>query len=141
MSDDGAPTIMVVDDFPDNLEMYAAYLRFEGLRVLEMANGLEAVSKAASELPAVIVMDLSLPGLDGWEATRRLKADPRTKHIPIIALTGHALAGSAERAAEAGCDAFLTKPCLPETLHAEIVHFLNPGRGKGPGRPKSKTRR
>jgi CheY-like chemotaxis protein len=135
------PTVMVVDDFPDNLEMYAAYLRFEGLRVLEAANGLEALDRAIAELPAVIVMDLSLPGLDGWEATRRLKADPRTKRIPILALTGHALAGSSERAREAGCDAFLTKPCLPEALHAEIMRFINATRGKASGRSKSKTRR
>jgi CheY-like chemotaxis protein len=140
MSEANVPTVMVVDDFPDNVEMYAAYLRFEGLRVIEAANGLEALDKAVAELPAVIVMDLSLPGLDGWEATRRLKADPRTKRIPIVALTGHALAGSSERAKEAGCDAFLTKPCLPEALHAEITRFLSASRGKAAGRTK-KTRR
>ena len=141
MSDENVPTVMVVDDFPDNVEMYAAYLRFEGLRVLEASNGLEALEKAVTELPAVIVMDLSLPGLDGWEATRRLKADPRTRRIPIVALTGHALAGSSERAKEAGCDSFLTKPCLPEALHAEIMRFINAARGKAAGRTKSKTRR
>ena len=65
-------------------------------------------------------MDLSLPGMDGWEATRRLKADERTQHIPIVALTGHALAGHAEGARQAGCDAFVTKPCLPDALVAEI---------------------
>ena len=141
MSEDNVPTVMVVDDFPDNVEMFAAYLRFEGLRVLEASNGLEALDKAVTELPAVIVMDLSLPGLDGWEATRRLKADPRTKRIPIVALTGHALAGSSERAKEAGCDSFLTKPCLPEVLHAEIMRFSNATRGKAAGRTKPKTRR
>ena len=141
MSDASAPAVMVVDDFPDNVEMYAAYLRFEGLRVIEASNGLEALDKAVAELPAVIVMDLSLPGLDGWEATRRLKADPRTRRIPIVALTGHALAGSSERAKEAGCDAFLTKPCLPEALHAEIMRLINVTRAKSSGRTRSKTRR
>lgn len=110
MSDENVPIVMVVDDFPDNVEMYAAYLRFEGLRVLEASNGLEALDKAVAELPAVIVMDLSLPGLDGWEATRRLKADPTTAGIPIIALTAQAMAGDRERALAAGCDGYLTKP-------------------------------
>jgi CheY-like chemotaxis protein len=75
-------------------------------------------------LPDLIVMDLSLPGIDGWEATRRLKADPRTKRIPVIALTGHALAGHSKGAMDAGCDAFITKPCLPERLLEEVRKTL-----------------
>ena len=74
--------------------------------------------------PAIILMDLALPKMDGWEATRLLKADERTRNIPIVALTGHALAGHAEGARQAGCDAFVTKPCLPDVLVAEIQRML-----------------
>lgn len=129
-----APLVLLVDDFQDNREMYAEFLRFSGLRVEEASNGLEALDKTFALLPDLIVMDLSLPGIDGWEATRRLKADARTKHIPILALTGHALAGYSEGARQAGCDAFVTKPCLPEELLAEIKRVLD-GRG---GRPRSR---
>jgi CheY-like chemotaxis protein len=76
-------------------------------------------------LPDIVLMDLALPQMDGWEATRRLKSDGRTSHIPIVALTGHALAGHAEGAREAGCDAFVTKPCLPDALVAEIKRVLD----------------
>lgn len=119
-----APLILVVDDFLDNRQMYAEYLLFSGLRVEEAEDGHEALAKAFSMLPDLIVMDLSLPGIDGWEATRRLKADPRTKGIPVIALTGHALAGHSKGATDAGCDAFITKPCLPERLLEEVRKTL-----------------
>jgi CheY-like chemotaxis protein len=79
---------------------------------------------AGLKLPDVIVMDLSLPVMDGWEATRRLKADERTRHIPIIVLTGHAVAGQARDARKAGCDAFLAKPCLPEMLVEKVQELL-----------------
>ena len=119
-----APLILIVDDFPDNREMYTQFLEFSGLRVAEAQNGMEALERAFDLLPDLIVMDLSLPGLDGWEATRRLKADERTRAIPVIALTGHALAGHSKGAMEAGCDAFITKPCLPERLLEEIQAML-----------------
>jgi two-component system cell cycle response regulator DivK len=119
-----APLILVVDDFLDNRQMYAEYLLFSGLRVEEAEDGHEALAKAFAMLPDLIVMDLSLPGIDGWEATRRLKADPRTKRIPVIALTGHALAGHSKGAMDAGCDAFITKPCLPERLLEEVRKTL-----------------
>src|SRR4051812_7019627 len=83
------PLVLVVDDFPDNRDMYMQYLEFCGMRVAEAQNGHEALQQAFELLPDLIVMDLSLPGLDGWEATRRLKADARTRAIPVIALTGH----------------------------------------------------
>jgi two-component system cell cycle response regulator DivK len=118
------PLILVVDDFPDNRQMYAEFLTFSGLRVEEAENGHEALEKAFAMLPDLIVMDLSLPGLDGWEATRRLKRDARTKRIPVIALTGHALAGHSKGAMDAGCDAFITKPCLPERLLEEVRKML-----------------
>jgi CheY-like chemotaxis protein len=74
-------------------------------------------------------MDLSLPGMDGWEATRRLKADDATRRIPVVALTGHALAGASEGAKRAGCDSFVTKPCLPDDLVVEVRRMLNVKQG------------
>jgi CheY-like chemotaxis protein len=122
------PLVLVVDDFLDAREMYAEYFVFSGFRVAEAANGTEALAKAIELVPQVILMDLSMPGMDGWEATRRLKADSRTKDIPVIALTGHALTGFQESAKLAGCDAFVTKPCLPDTLVAEVRRLLgSPG--------------
>jgi two-component system, cell cycle response regulator DivK len=119
------PLVLVVEDYQDAREMYAAYLQFSGFDVAEAANGIEAVEKTQELLPDIVLMDLALPRMDGWEATRRLKTDPRTRHIPIVALTGHALAGHAEGAREAGCDAFVTKPCLPDALVAEIKRLLD----------------
>ena len=118
------PLILVVDDYQDAREMYAEYLQFSGFRVAEAKNGNEAVEQALSLKPDLILMDLSLPGMDGWEATRRLKADETTKHIPIVALTGHALAGASEGARKAGCDSFVTKPCLPDDLVVEVRRML-----------------
>jgi CheY-like chemotaxis protein len=112
--------ILVVDDFEDNRAMYVEYLQFQGFRVAEAVNGEEAVERARALMPALVVMDLSLPVMDGWEATRRLKADPKTKNIVIVALTGHAEPSHAKRALDAGCDDFLAKPCLPDQLVAKI---------------------
>lgn len=129
------PLVLVVEDYQDAREMYAAYLTFSGFDVEEATNGVEAIEKAVALNPDIVLMDLALPQMDGWEATRRLKTDERTRHIPIVALTGHALAGHAEGARQAGCDAFVTKPCLPDALVAEIKRILAlQGRGNG-GRP------
>lgn len=122
---DKPPLVLVVDDYQDAREMYSEYLEFSGFRVAEARNGIEALEKAFELLPDLILMDLSLPGMDGWEATRRLKADERTKRIPVVALTGHALAGHSEGARQAGCDAFVTKPCLPDALVVEIRKMLD----------------
>jgi two-component system cell cycle response regulator DivK len=116
--------VLVVDDFEDNRAMYVEYLQFQGFRVAEAVNGLEAIERTQALLPVVIVMDLSLPVMDGWEATRRIKADPKTKHIRVIALTGHAEPAHAKKALEAGCDDFVAKPCLPENLLAKIREHL-----------------
>ena len=124
MSTDTAPLILVVDDYQDAREMYAEYLQFSGFRVAEARNGNEALDQAFTLKPDLILMDLSLPGMDGWEATRVLKADDRTKHIPVVALTGHALAGASEGAKRAGCDSFVTKPCLPDDLVVEVRRML-----------------
>ena len=117
--------VLVVDDFADNREMYSEYLTYCGYTVIEAKNGKEAIEAAQEKQPDIIIMDLSLPVMDGWEATRRLKADERTKKIPVVALTGHALAGISEGAKKAGCDAFVTKPCLPEDLVREIRRILD----------------
>jgi two-component system, cell cycle response regulator DivK len=114
------PMILVVDDFEDNRVMYVEYLQFQGFRVAEAVNGADAVARTIELLPALVVMDLSLPVMDGWEATRRLKSNPLTQHIVIIALSGHAEAAHAKRALDAGCDDFVAKPCLPENLLAKI---------------------
>ena len=125
MTTDTGPLILVVDDYQDAREMYAEYLQFSGFRVAEARNGNEAVEQAFALKPDLILMDLSLPGMDGWEATRVLKADEATKRIPIVALTGHALAGASEGARKAGCDSFVTKPCLPDDLVVEVRRMLN----------------
>jgi two-component system cell cycle response regulator DivK len=125
MTQQNAPLILVVDDYQDAREMYAEYLQFSGFRVAEARNGNEAVDQAFALRPDLILMDLSLPGKDGWEATRELKADERTRHIPIVALTGHALAGASDGAKKAGCDSFVTKPCLPDDLVVEVRRMLN----------------
>jgi CheY-like chemotaxis protein len=125
MTTEQGPLILVVDDYQDAREMYAEYLQYSGFRVAEARNGNEAVTQARSLKPDLILMDLSLPGMDGWEATRVLKADDETRHIPIVALTGHALAGASEGARKAGCDSFVTKPCLPDDLVVEVRRMLN----------------
>jgi two-component system cell cycle response regulator DivK len=128
---DNTWTVLVVDDIEDNRVMYAEFLRFSGFRVVEAGNGVEAIKVAMARAPDLIVMDLSLPLMDGWEATRRLKSQEHTRHIPVIALTGHALDGHSEEARNAGCDAFLAKPCLPEALLETVQRILS-GRGAVP---------
>jgi two-component system, cell cycle response regulator DivK len=123
--------VLLVDDYPDAREMYSEYLQFSGFDVVEATNGMEALKSAVESSPDIILMDLSLPVMDGWEATRRLKADERTASIPVVALTGHALAGISEGAKRAGCDAFVTKPCLPEDLVKEIRRILDASPKKG----------
>jgi two-component system cell cycle response regulator DivK len=134
------PLVLVVEDYSDAREMYAAYLQFSGFEVAEATNGVEAVEMAETLMPDIILMDLALPRMDGWEAARRLKANQDTRRIPIVALTGHALAGHAEKARQAGCDAFVTKPCLPDALVAEIKRLLESPPG-GPEEAARATRR
>jgi CheY-like chemotaxis protein len=130
--------VLVVDDYPDAREMYGEYLEYCGFDVVQAANGIEALERALEAKPDIILMDLSLPVMDGWEATRRLKADKRTANIPVVALTGHALAGISEGAKKAGCDSFVTKPCLPEDLVKEIRRVLD---SPASSTPRKKTRR
>ena len=118
------PLILLVEDFEDAREMYRDYLEFSGFRVETARDGREAIDKARLLRPDLILMDLSLPGVDGWEATRILKQDPATARIHVIALSAHALAAEGQRAREAGCDGFIAKPCLPTDLVAEIAAHL-----------------
>ena len=118
------PCVLLVDDYQDAREMYREYLQCHGFDVVEASNGMDALRRAVDASPDIILMDLSLPVMDGWEATRRLKADPRTSAIPVVALTGYDQSGMREGAAPALCNAVLTKPCLPEDLVKEIRHVL-----------------
>jgi two-component system, cell cycle response regulator DivK len=118
------PLILVVEDFDDAREMYRDYLEFSGFRVETARDGREAIDKTRELQPDLVLMDLSLPGIDGWEATRLLKSLPETSHILIIALSAHALAAEGERARAAGCDGFIAKPCLPPDLVQEIARYL-----------------
>ena len=129
--------VLVVDDFEDNRAMYAEFLRYSGFDVIEASDGAEAIEKATALQPDVVIMDLSLPIVDGWEATRRLKAERRTRDIPIIALTGHALEGHSRGAREAGCNRFLAKPCLPETLLETVRELLSGGVASDRSNPKT----
>ena len=102
--------ILYVEDNDDNIYMLEKRLKRAGFTVLIARDGAQGVAMAAAELPDVILMDLGLPVLDGWEATRRIKAAPQTKHIPVIALTANAMTGDREKAIAAGCDDSDTKP-------------------------------
>src|SRR3954454_7540383 len=113
--------ILLVEDNELNRDMLSRRLSRRGHEVVEATDGEAALALAASERPDLILMDMSLPVLDGWEATRRLKAAPVTRPIPVIALTAHAMVADRERSLEAGCDDFDTKPIEIETLIGEIT--------------------
>jgi two-component system, cell cycle response regulator DivK len=120
--------ILSVEDNEDNVYVLKNRLSRKGYTVLTAANGAQGVSMAKAEQPDVIIMDLSLPVLDGWEATRLIKADAQTKHIPVIALTAHAMLGDREKALGAGCDDFDTKPVDMIRLLAKIEALAERGR-------------
>jgi two-component system cell cycle response regulator DivK len=119
--------ILYVEDNDDNVYVVKNRFTRAGHIVLVATAGEQGVAMATAELPDLILMDLGLPGLDGWEATRRLKARPETRHIPIIALTAHAMTGDREKALAAGCDDFDTKP-VELTRLLEKVRLLLPKR-------------
>ena len=118
------PLILIVDDNHDARQMYGMYLEHDGFRWAEAVNGLDAITQTHIEKPALILMDATMPRMDGWEAVRQLKQDPVTKAIPLIMLTAHAFQEHRDRAAEVGADAFLAKPVLPDQLAAEIRKVL-----------------
>ena len=112
--------ILLVEDNEMNRDMLSRRLVRNGYEVFIAVDGLQGADMAFSKRPDLILMDISVPELDGWEATAILKADPATKHIPIVAVTAHALPGDRERSMEAGCDGYLAKPIPPATLLAEV---------------------
>lgn len=119
-------TILLVEDNEDNVTVYRAILEHSGFRVLEARDGPEGIRAARDELPDLVLMDISIPLVDGWEATRVLKADPATARIPVVALTAHAFESDRARALEAGCDGYLVKPIEPRQVVAEVRRLLDP---------------
>jgi two-component system, cell cycle response regulator DivK len=135
------PLVLIAEDFEDARELYRDYLEFSGFAVEAAVNGREAIEMAARLQPDIILMDASMPVLDGWQATRELKADPATRHIPVIALTAHAFDDARQQAKDAGCDGFITKPCLPDDLVAKLHETLvSSGTYRPNGTPKRKPR-
>ncbi len=117
-------TILLVEDNPHNRKIFSGMLAHAGFRVVEAEDGYQALEKVRSDPPDLILMDLSIPGVDGWEVTRRLKALEHSKAIPIVALTAHAMRGDEERALEAGCDGYLAKPISPKKVVEEVKRYL-----------------
>ena len=118
--------VLLVEDNEMNRDMLGRRLQRRGFELVIAIDGEEGLAKAGSEQPDIILMDMSLPGIDGWEATRRLKAMPEMRAIPIIALTAHALSGDREKALEAGCDDYDTKPVEFDRLLGKIESLLKP---------------
>lgn len=118
------PKILLIEDNEMNRDMLARRLARRGFEVLTAEDGERGTEAALNEAPAIILMDMSLPSLDGWEATRMLKADPRTRAIPVIALTAHAMPGDRDRALAAGCDDYETKPVEFASLLGKIERLL-----------------
>jgi len=121
---DSPPLILIVDDNVDAREMYGMYLQHEGFRWAEAVNGHDAITQTQLEKPSLILMDATMPRMDGWAAVRILKQDAVTKDIPLIMLTAHAFQEHRDRAVEVGADGFLAKPVLPDQLAAEIRRVL-----------------
>jgi CheY-like chemotaxis protein len=121
-------TILLVEDNFMNRDMIARYLVHYGHAVLTARDGDEAVRLARDEMPDLVLMDISLPVVDGWEATRQIKAAPETRHIPVIALTAHALASDRQKSLESGCDDFESKPFDFARLQAKIRALLDKAR-------------
>jgi len=118
-------TILVVEDQADNRKILRDLLTSSGFEVIEAVNGLEGVRLAQSCNPDLILMDIQLPGIDGYEATRRIKADISLKDIPIIVVTSYALSGDEKKAFEAGCDAYVAKPYSPREMLGKVQEYLS----------------
>jgi two-component system cell cycle response regulator DivK len=116
--------VLVVEDTEDNRRIIRDLLTSAGYETIEAVTGEEGVAMAAEHRPDLILMDVQLPVLDGYEATRRIKANPALRHIPVIAVTSYALSGDEERTREAGCDAYVAKPFSPRLLLAKVREFM-----------------
>jgi CheY-like chemotaxis protein len=123
MSAEIRPLILIADDDVDTRDMYGFYLKQNGFRIAAAGDGEEALNKASKLQPNLVVMDLAMPKVNGEAATRILKADPKTKHIPVVLLTGYAIEG-ANTVRRSNCDGFLIKPCEPESLLSEVRRVL-----------------
>jgi CheY-like chemotaxis protein len=127
-------SVLIVDDEPDNLEIVAETLGFFGLTVKTARNGLEGLTMLREFSPQLILLDLSMPKMDGWEMRTRVKTDLATQHIPVVALSAHAMAGDRTRALEAGFDGYLTKPINVATILTDICNTLQEN-GKNGSKP------
>ena len=127
------PFVLLVEDDPANRGLAARILTTCGYPHDIAVDGQDALNKVGDRTPDLILMDISIPIIDGWEATQVLKHDPATRHIPIIALTAHALASDREKAMEVGCDGYLAKPCEPRAVVAEVQKFLGKTDGAAVG--------
>jgi two-component system, cell cycle response regulator DivK len=118
------PLILIIDDTEDNREVYVQFFRHQGWRVSAAEDGIEGLRMAAEQVPSLIVLDLGLPKMDGWQVAEQLKGNEATRHIPIIACTGHAGADLKKRALAAGVNDYVVKPCLPADLVARVKRHL-----------------
>lgn len=125
MPREDAPLVLLVEDDRDTREMYSEYLSYSGLRVAEAPTGFRALERAREQTPDVVVTDIAMPGMDGLELSRRLRASPPTRDVPIIAVSGN----PTDRARDAGCDLMLEKPCTPDELLHAIANVLDKPRG------------
>ncbi len=116
--------ILVIEDTEDNRQILRDLLSSAGYEIIEAVDGESGVSMAAEQRPDLILMDIQLPVIDGYEATRRIKAEPTTRHIPIVAVTSYALVGDEAKAREAGCDGYVAKPFSPRHLLEKVREFL-----------------
>lgn len=122
-------TVLLVEDDQAGRRLWADWLTRAGFRVRQAHNGFQALEQALEATPDVVVTDLNIPGIDGFELTRRLKTDPRTRNVPVVAVTGYAaFAADPTRAHRAGCDAVLEKPCTPDDLESAIRALVAEGR-------------
>ena len=125
------PLVLLVEDDRDGRILFAAWLQQSGFRVEQAHNGLQALERAFDLIPDAILTDLNIPGIDGYELTRRLKTDSRTEHIPVLAVTGYApFTQDPSRADRAGCDAILPKPCQPDDLEKTLTALISRARGR-----------
>lgn len=131
MGDPGR-AVLLVEDNEENREIYATILRHHDYEVLEVVEGEEALRTAREAVPGVILLDISIPGIDGWQVAERLKEDEATRGIPVVALTAHALPEDHRRARELGCEVYLSKPVRPQRVLDVVRRFLGPASGPAP---------
>lgn len=118
-----AKTVLIVEDSPDTRELFATYFRAQGYSAMTARDAREALASACDHPPDLILLDLGLPELDGWELARRLREEPRTRHVPIVAVSGHAELSSRMRAMSAGVDLFVAKPVTPADVLARVARL------------------